>query len=106
MQTQGDRGDRSRHHCGSIRRDPQEDRDVGARDRSKKVPGGRKNNDGPYDAVSPVGLSWDTESPPESLRTSGSGDCGEARSLVYLHTPGALIQSTVQMVSKPGPKFL
>lgn len=34
-----------RHHCGSIRRDPQEDRNVGARDRSKKVPGDRKSTD-------------------------------------------------------------
>lgn len=79
---------------------------MGARDRSRKVPGGRRSTDGPYDAVSPVGLSWDTESLLESLRPSGSGDCGEARSLVYLHTPGALIQGTAQMASKPGPKFL
>lgn len=96
-----------RHHCGSIWRVSQKDRDVGVIDRSKKVPGGWKGTDGPSVMSCLLwGLSWATESLLESLRTSGSGDSGDAWSPVYLHTPGALIQSTAQIASKPGPKFL
>lgn len=35
------------HHCGSIWRVSQKERDVGVIDRSKKVPGGWKSTDGP-----------------------------------------------------------